>query len=73
MAAFQADALVKTALCYEKLGQTDKAGEIYKRFDAADQKLKTITESVARDAGVNLGMPMEMQPAEKSEEVPRGS
>jgi tetratricopeptide (TPR) repeat protein len=67
LGAFQANTLIKEALCYEKLGQKDKAIEIYGRFDAAEGERKALVESVATRYQLNLKIPLQMQSKDKVE------
>jgi predicted negative regulator of RcsB-dependent stress response len=62
MGPFQANSLIKQALCYEKLNQKDKAIEIFGRFDAAEAERKQLLESLATKFHINLRMPLQMQP-----------
>jgi len=65
MGPFQANSLIKQALCYEKLNQKDKAMEIYGRFDAAEAERKQLLESLATKFHINLKIPLQMQPRDQ--------
>jgi len=65
MGPFQANSLIKQALCYEKLNQKDKAIEIFGRFDAAEKERKQLLESLATKFHVSLKIPLQMQPKEQ--------
>jgi predicted negative regulator of RcsB-dependent stress response len=64
MAAFQGNALIKSALCYEKLNQNDKAEEIFRRFENAEKQKTQIADSIAAKHKVSLHIPPQFQPKE---------
>jgi predicted negative regulator of RcsB-dependent stress response len=65
MSPFLGDSLIKTALCYEKLNQNDKALATYQRFDDAEKEMKKITESMANEYQINPSAPPESQSPKK--------
>ena len=67
MAPFLGDSLIKTALCYEKLNQKDKAMATYQRFDDAEKDIKKLTDSIAQEYQINVMAPPETQSAKNVE------